>query len=821
MNRVATRNRTCVRTYCGLALIGLISFFGLPVSKGVAQHQASLLNGISIEGEAMRAVEIFVAGQGQILSINDNVRRYWFHSQLLRNDITATATLPEEVFEIPQPQIQESSSEEPQGIHIVNATEFDEYGRRVCTVTTGKNPNPRIVHQGITRITPQYFVVRCLSERNSAALTWEMRFSTSVLPTDTLSRILRHQVKNKNDLDGRLRIVAFYRQAEKYWEAMLELKAIFRDFPEQAELRKKQIQALSKAHSDSQLRQIKQLLDVGQYENASRMISFFKDRDVDDETLVELSDIQAESKKRLSETETILKKLESLIAQLKKEEKLLGVSAEKVDALMATWKNELNRITLPRLADFYRFIDDPTQLADEKVSLAITGWLMGSGAGEQNYSTALSLIGVRDLVVDYLKADNHVDRLAILRKMESMEGASVENIERIVANLLPYGSMEDAVERGPGWYQIKVPSLTAGEFYEYQVQLPPEYNPYRRYPCVVTLCGQGSTPDLQMEWWAGEAPKDQAHRVGYAGFNGYIVIAPMWKKKNQEEYKYSAHEHAAVLRSLLDAKKRFSIDTDRVFLSGHSMGGDAAWDIGLSHPSLWAGVIPIAASNQKYIKFYSPNLRESFPIYFVHGEHDFIREEVNVPEWKDYMVSPKYDVLVCQYIGRVHEHFFEEIENLFRWMKVQRRKKPPTEFMCQTYRPWDNFFWWIEVSDVDAKNIILPEEWISSKPKTDDGKNKSAATVKVSTSQNTTTGQYVIRLQCPAANATIWLGADQFDLTKKFKVNGLNVTVSPNIETLLEDVRLRRDRQHPFRARIDMFRQSSAWRQVKPKPEGS
>ena len=35
----------------------------------------------------------------------------------------------------------------------------------------------------------------------------------------------------------------------------------------------------------------------------------------------------------------------------------------------------------------------------------------------------------------------------------------------------------------------------------------------------------------------------------------------------------------------------FSIDTDRVFLSGHGVGGDAVYDIGLAHPEHWAGVI--------------------------------------------------------------------------------------------------------------------------------------------------------------------------------------------------------------------------------------
>ena len=49
-----------------------------------------------------------------------------------------------------------------------------------------------------------------------------------------------------------------------------------------------------------------------------------------------------------------------------------------------------------------------------------------------------------------------------------------------------------------------------------------------------------------------------------------------------------------MLNSLRDACRRFSVDSDRVFISGHSMGGDAAWDLGTAHPDLWAGMIPIA-----------------------------------------------------------------------------------------------------------------------------------------------------------------------------------------------------------------------------------
>ena len=46
--------------------------------------------------------------------------------------------------------------------------------------------------------------------------------------------------------------------------------------------------------------------------------------------------------------------------------------------------------------------------------------------------------------------------------------------------------------------------------------------------------------------------------------------------------KLNGYQHAdpETVKTVLEEAGRFSIDTDRVFLSGHSMGGNAAWDIG-------------------------------------------------------------------------------------------------------------------------------------------------------------------------------------------------------------------------------------------------
>ena len=92
-----------------------------------------------------------------------------------------------------------------------------------------------------------------------------------------------------------------------------------------------------------------------------------------------------------------------------------------------------------------------------------------------------------------------------------------------------------------------------------------------------------------------------------------------------------------MLGALRDACRRFSIDTDRVFLTGHGMGGDAAWDIAIAHPDLWAGVIPIvAAGRSSIVGRYAKNARY-VTWYFVAGELDGDKMARNAAQLDRYM----------------------------------------------------------------------------------------------------------------------------------------------------------------------------------------
>jgi len=498
--------------------------------------------------------------------------------------------------------------------------------------------------------------------------------------------------------------------------------------------------------------------------------------------------------------------------------------------------DELNVTTWGRLAAFRQSLDDPQLLPEEKIALAVSGWLLGSDTATVKLPVAVSVWRVRDLVRQYLNEPIKMKRARTLGYLRSEEGATPKLVAALLTQMKPPGELPEPISKDePGYYRLAVRGLANEPAVEYLVQLPPEYDPYRRYPTIVTLHGSGSNAEHQIDWWAGarkrvvskpdarklgarirdalksDAPKAGAPKAGapepvarkpgggrngQATRHGYIVVAPRWTVAHQRKYSGSAREHAAVLNSLRDACKRFAIDTDRVFLSGHSIGGDAVWDIGLAHPDLWAGVIPVVARIGPIVPHYTENAK-LLPTYFVCGELDSDRMVKNAIALDRYF-KRAYNCTVVEYLGRGHDHFYDEILRLFDWMGRFRRDFFPREFECKTMRQWDNYFWWVEVDGLPARARVNPAG--GPPPR---GTQAVPVTGRILNNNN-------LSVRTGTSFVTVWLSPEMIDFEQRvtITVNGRRMKipdrfVRPDLETLLEDVRSRGDRQHPFWAKVE------------------
>jgi fermentation-respiration switch protein FrsA (DUF1100 family) len=112
---------------------------------------------------------------------------------------------------------------------------------------------------------------------------------------------------------------------------------------------------------------------------------------------------------------------------------------------------------------------------------------------------------------------------------------------------------------------------------QYYAVNPPE-NPIEKPALFLSLHG------------AGVEATNQAHAYGRKNW-GYLV-APT----NRRPYGYNWENWGRLdgLEVLNVSKKKFNIDENRVYLTGHSMGGHGTWHLGLNYPDKFAAMGPSA-----------------------------------------------------------------------------------------------------------------------------------------------------------------------------------------------------------------------------------
>jgi dienelactone hydrolase len=728
-----------------------------------------------------------------ILVIDDELRRIFICAQRVANIIEQA---PEQLFIIkPWQHPAEGAARLSAVGPAINITPFDEFGRRVYEMQS--TDGVLSVVQGITELTPRYTKLSSL-HGPPRAVQWEASMATSSLPPEVVAKVIAKAIP-QDDWQARLQAVRWYSQAGRFPEARRELERIIEEFPDQAGL-KSEVSRLRRMGAAQLLKELKLRRAAGQHELVGTLLESFPAEEVEGETLIQVREMLTGYEQENLRLKQIGDSLQATVAAIADPDHR-GLAAPIANEIV----RELSHNTVERLAPFVQLLDDQSLTPEGKASLAITGWLMGPEEAKQEIQAALTLIKVRDAVLRYLREPSAADRQLILESIISMEEANVPQIAKLIARMKPPWHDDAYLKPRAGAYlTLSAPGQTEDGDFTYHVQLPPEYDPYRKYPTLLVLNGSYNTPEQELDFWAG-APvggdeKTPGVRSGQAMRHGYITIAVEWQKPHQYDYEYSSREHIATLTSLRDAMRRFGVDADRIYLTGHDIGGEAAWDMAQSHPDVWAGAMPFIPQpeyEQKYVAHTWENA-QYVPLYFVAGELDGRTVAENSKVWNKYLRLGRFDTTVAEYKGRGHEPFHDEILQLFDWMSFKQRSGPPQEFDCASLRPWDNFFWWLEVNEFPSKFMVYPTDWsgVRVTPAHVAGRIMPDNRLTAKTSANA---------------VTIWLGPDFVDFSKPIRLTYNNRKVSeppggfkPDVSVLLEDVRTRADRQRPFWAKVEM-----------------
>jgi dienelactone hydrolase len=757
---------------CGLCLFAMMSVTVL--CAGAAGDTIYMKNGIVYRSQGTPDKD------GTLVFLWDGLKRTVVRDSKIDRIVADNSYRTGEKFQLVQPLIKHGGVM-PQEVISVQAGPWNDRGRRAFKYVGSKSSRPVSMEQAIIEIGPHKVRFRGVDG------FWVAELDTLQVPRAVVTSLLS-RVEQKNQSE-RERVVRFLMDAGWYPEAKQELDRMHHDFPN-SDLSERAAGArvfMVQAEATARRGEIEVRRKAQQYRRVSSLLKTFTEKEIGTELLVEIRDlIRHEDEQRASDLALVndLKKLESKLSAADR-----GVwkkrITEAVKAIEQVPDIVRDRFTSWRKATSRGATSDEAQLA-----LAISGFVAGSEAAVAELKSADALWQARDLVHDYLAGTEDLGRESLVAKLDALdwplsEGApegyqKLDLVTRMIPLLAP--PLHNSADETEKTILQKVSQEEDQEPIEYAIRLPPEYHPLRSYPVVVALhSGQG--PKSAIDVWATEASR-----------RGYIVIAPEYNLPGQTpDYRYSASEHAGVELALRDARRRYAIDSDRVFVTGQLTGANMAWDLALGHPDMFAGAVVISGFPAKYVPRYLAH-HKRVPLLFVIGDLAPAANEVVFGNYVKPLILKVYDVTYVEYNRRGLEEFPEEILPAFDWMDRHRRDPIPTGFDAVSARSCDNRFYGVVIREFSRGRTTAPEAVEIL------GQNLSTAILSMKSS--TQSNLYLLKAD-GIDKLDIWLSPKLIDFKKKLEVriNGrprFKGAVKLALDPLLEDLRLRGDRQQLY-----------------------
>jgi predicted peptidase len=214
----------------------------------------------------------------------------------------------------------------------------------------------------------------------------------------------------------------------------------------------------------------------------------------------------------------------------------------------------------------------------------------------------------------------------------------------------------------PAKYQAQVAVPVS---YDYLISLPEGYaeHPEKKWPLILFLHGAGERgSDLNQLKRHGPTRLIAEGKKFPA-----IVVAPQCKP----EQIWNPHG----VKGLADEIKRsHRVDTDRVYLTGLSMGGFGTWETAMEYPQEWAALVPICGGVG--VRFVMVSTIVHLPQWIFHGGKDSVVPAKYSKDMHDLLKKKGCpDVRLTIYPEAGHDSWTEAYadEELWSWLFAQKR----------------------------------------------------------------------------------------------------------------------------------------------------
>ena len=222
----------------------------------------------------------------------------------------------------------------------------------------------------------------------------------------------------------------------------------------------------------------------------------------------------------------------------------------------------------------------------------------------------------------------------------------------------------------------------------YTLFVPSTYAPGTPTPLIVDLHGLNITP-LQQILFDGTtdlaekygmmlvAPMGYNVSAGWGGRVGAPIATAQAKPGGDVRYSASELSELDAMALLKLIRDKYTVDSDRIFLMGHSLGGQGTYHLGEKYNDIWAGLAPISGAGGIPDSTAAERYK-AIPMLIMHGNKDSI-----VP-----VATSRRSVLALQAVGAPHiylefpgmDHEFwirrgaDHMENVFRFFSMLSKK---------------------------------------------------------------------------------------------------------------------------------------------------
>lgn len=621
----------------------------------------------------------------QMRRIDQQFRSYFVHTSKSDSAVGNDIVVPDYDLRIAQRRLRAQPMTYEIGLH--QRSQFNSAGRCVMTLGLGNGQNAKI-DLGLTKINFQQLQLRGLSHNWEFGIGIDSVSDARLYSGKELPGLLKLSDQFLNPLE-KLNMVTMLMRAQKFAAAKQLLSDIIADHPNLNDRTQRLVETWNDQVGRLAATELERLQLTGRKQTARLRSRNWPEDSLSAAIRVSVQEVDQSVSDELERLKLLQHSLATVLGDVPD-----GVLRPQAIQLHSAIIRELDLNNLNQMDAFELLQDDEALPPESKLALAASALWLGADKALDNFAETYGLMQIRFLIIDFCSAEDSEQSLrnSCLEDMRRQEGFSPDRVAALLKTLPPIDPL--ALQ----------PDQMASQKFEWthpddgtgcEGFVPEEYSISHQYPLLLAMPRAGGETSEAMSYWKDFAIK-----------NGFIVAVPDIRGPNRT-YTASADEHRKFEAILRELKAGLSIDTNRIFIVGHGMGGSAAMDFATAFPDTFAAVASIAGLGRKHLNWTVHNASQ-VPWYIVAGTKQpryynrlgNLLEKLFRPTWKG---SPQryHDVIFARYQERGFEQYVDARSEIFQWLNYQLRASSPDKFESKMIRSSDDASFWAPL-DPDA-----------------------------------------------------------------------------------------------------------------------